>query len=274
MTTAPCNLCQRGIREEFTAKINGREYVRCKKKMCGFFCPVAQFEEYEDLVDSRVGDFYKGVDAPKCYHNQPTILRISTSEINPGRPYFNCNSQPQCKFFTWGNIKTESPPPQLAEQLHRWENDSSVKLNIRWIRRLKQLREEINNTQYAQRSVMWRERFEDLLEIVLCDECNKKKNDVYQSGDDERAKAWCPTNCSQCRIYTRFFNVNFAFVTKKECVWYAHASTREGRWRNLPQSHQIHTRSLYISNALLNFLSTPHVLWFYGPYRRRACVDS
>ena len=65
MTSAPCNLCQRGIREEFTAKIDGKEYVRCKNKMCGFFCPVAKFEEYEDLVDSRVGKFYKGVDAPK-----------------------------------------------------------------------------------------------------------------------------------------------------------------------------------------------------------------
>lgn len=106
---------------------------------------------------------------------------------------------------------------ELAEQLERRENESSVKINSRWIRRLKELREEINNikeqnttlkgfnTRYATRSAMWQDRFDDLLDILLCDNCIKEKDSVYQSGDDERAKAWSPSQCCICRIYTRFF---------------------------------------------------------------------
>ena len=207
MSFAACNLCHRGTREEFTAKVDGKEYVRCKNKLCGFFCPVGKFEEYEDLVQHDVGEFYKGVDAPKCYHNQPTILKISNEPYmlpsNRGRPYFVCASQARCKFFTWSDIETE--PVQMDEE----------KVNALWVRSLNEKRLLIKDMKKQHHVVIgelvkrinsWRDRFSDLLEeFVLCEYCNKHKNEAYQSGDDDRAKAWYPTNCDLCKVYTRFF---------------------------------------------------------------------
>ncbi|KAJ7385222.1 hypothetical protein OS493_017603 [Desmophyllum pertusum] len=76
MSTGACTLCHRGTLEEFTAQVDGKEYVRCKNKLCAFFCSVNDFEEYDDIVINDVADFYKGLDAPKCYHDQPSILKI------------------------------------------------------------------------------------------------------------------------------------------------------------------------------------------------------
>lgn len=108
MTSAPCNLCKSGVREEFSAKMTGKEYVRCTNGKCGFFCAVGRFEEYEELVEGdAVGEFYKGVDSPECHHERAAALRISSSQANPGRAYFACSQTPKCTFFTWGDVETE-----------------------------------------------------------------------------------------------------------------------------------------------------------------------
>ncbi|KAJ7367425.1 hypothetical protein OS493_040463, partial [Desmophyllum pertusum] len=54
--------------KEFTAQVDGKEYVRCKNKLCAFFCSVNNFEEYDDIVINDVADFYKGLDAPKAWY--------------------------------------------------------------------------------------------------------------------------------------------------------------------------------------------------------------
>lgn len=114
MAVAPCVLCTTGNPEVFTGKKDGRDYARCTNKMCGFFCAREQIEEYEETIAQRVGYFFLGGDAPKCFHNEVSSLRVSTSESNPGRPYFGCGVKPKCKFFTWADVESKPvllPPP-------------------------------------------------------------------------------------------------------------------------------------------------------------------
>ncbi|KAJ7386316.1 hypothetical protein OS493_010725 [Desmophyllum pertusum] len=203
MSTGDCPLCHRGELEEFTAKVDGKEYVRCKNKLCAIFCSVNVFEEYEDIIINVVADFYKGLDAPKCYHGQPTILKIKNEmcmqEKNRGKPYFICAQSQRCPYFTWSDTETE--PVQPDEEVSPTQ----------WIRVLDEKRD-MNKQHHAvvcdlaKRLNRWRDRFSDLLtEFVLCEYCNEHKNEAYESGNDDRAKAWYPTNCGECKCYRRFF---------------------------------------------------------------------
>ena len=36
---AACTLCKKGVREQFVARSNGSEYVRCSNRGCGHFAP-------------------------------------------------------------------------------------------------------------------------------------------------------------------------------------------------------------------------------------------
>ncbi|KAJ7365154.1 hypothetical protein OS493_007803 [Desmophyllum pertusum] len=179
MSYAACTLCHRGTREEFTAKVDGKEYVRCKNKLCAFFCSVNVFEEYDDIVINDVHDFYKGLDAPKCYHDQPSILKIMNGSDTENEPV----------------LPDEKVNPAL------------------WIQALEEKRQLILNMkkqhhvvigELAKRINLWRDRFSDLLETLLCEYCNDEKNEAYLTRDDDLAKAWHPTNCWECRNYRRF----------------------------------------------------------------------
>ena len=44
---ASCGLCQKGLREQFVAKSNKAEYVRCSNWACGYFCFLDELSTYE-----------------------------------------------------------------------------------------------------------------------------------------------------------------------------------------------------------------------------------
>src|SRR3954462_10108480 len=53
---------------------------------------------------------------PKCFCNLETRLKISNSDRNPGRPYFNCpnfRSNGGCKFFVWQD-ETETTESKIV----------------------------------------------------------------------------------------------------------------------------------------------------------------
>ncbi|KAJ7386058.1 hypothetical protein OS493_012392 [Desmophyllum pertusum] len=221
MSFAACTLCHRGTRKEFPAKVDGKEYVRCKNKLCAFFCSINRFEEYDDIVINDVHDFYKGLDAPKCYHDQPSILKIKNElyvqKKNRGKPYFICAQKQRCPYFAWSDTESEPVLP-----------DEKVNPAL-WIQTLEEKRRLILDMKKQHRVVieelvkrinLWRDRFSDLLETLLCFDCNEEKNEAYLTRDDDLAKAWHPTNCWECRNYRRFcYNEKpmYEDVTLKKC---------------------------------------------------------
>ncbi|KAJ7386048.1 hypothetical protein OS493_012382 [Desmophyllum pertusum] len=220
MSTAACTLCHRGTREEFTAQVDGKEYVRCKNKLCAFFCSVNDFEEYDDIVINDVADFYKGLDAPKCYHDQPSILKIKNElymqEKNHGKPYFICAQSQRCPYFTWSDTETEPVLPDEKVNPALWIRALDEKRLL--IRDMKKQHRVVIG-ELAKRMNRWRDRFSDLLgELVLCEHCNKEKNETYESGDDDRAKAWYPTNCGLCNCYRRFFEDDYTYASDHDFV--------------------------------------------------------
>ena len=114
-TMASCGLCKKGQREQFVALSNGREYVRCTNRSCGYFCSVEDLPSYERAVQLDVSETFTGKDSPLCQHNRPCALRLSHSENNPGRPYFGCKERLPCSLFCWAdlplNLRRAPPPP-------------------------------------------------------------------------------------------------------------------------------------------------------------------
>ena len=51
---AACALCKKGVREQFVARSNGSEYVRCSNRGCGYFCAVEDLASYERVVQLEV----------------------------------------------------------------------------------------------------------------------------------------------------------------------------------------------------------------------------
>ena len=51
---AACALCKKGVRQQFVARSNGSEYVRCSNRGCGYFCAVEDLPSYERVVQFDV----------------------------------------------------------------------------------------------------------------------------------------------------------------------------------------------------------------------------
>ena len=107
---ASCGLCRKGLREQFMAKSNGAEYVRCSNRACGYFCSLDDLVTYERVVQLDVARTFRGGDAPLCQHQRPCALRISRSVKNGGRPYFSCRERWPCSFFCWADLEVTLRP--------------------------------------------------------------------------------------------------------------------------------------------------------------------
>ena len=109
-----CALCKKGVREQFVARSNGSEYVRCSNRECGYFCAVEDLTRYERVVQLDVASSFAGREAPLCQHRRPCTLRVSRSLQNTGRPYFVCRDRWPCTFFCWADLEVTLHP--LTEQ--------------------------------------------------------------------------------------------------------------------------------------------------------------
>ena len=55
---AACALCKKGVRQQFVARSNGSEYVRCSNRGCGYFCAVEDLPSYERVVQFDVASSF------------------------------------------------------------------------------------------------------------------------------------------------------------------------------------------------------------------------
>ena len=111
---AACALCKKSVREQFVARSNGSEYVRCSNRECGYFCAVEDLTRYERVVQLDVASSFAGREAPLCQHRRPCTLRVSRSLQNTDRPYFVCRDRWPCTFFCWADLEVTLLP--LTEQ--------------------------------------------------------------------------------------------------------------------------------------------------------------
>ena len=111
---AACALCKKGVREQFMARSNGSEYVRCSNRGCGYFWAVQDMPSYERVVQLYVAGSCMGWEAPLCQHRRPCALRLSRSVQNAGRPYFACRDRKPHTLFCWADL--EVTLRQLTEQ--------------------------------------------------------------------------------------------------------------------------------------------------------------
>ena len=68
---AACVLFKKGVGEQFVARSNGSEYVRCSNHECGYFCAVEDLPSYECVVQLDVASSFAGREAPLCQHRRP-----------------------------------------------------------------------------------------------------------------------------------------------------------------------------------------------------------
>lgn len=87
---ASCDLCQKGLREQFVAKNNGGGYVCCSNHTCGYFCSLDKLPSYERMVQLDVARAFSRGDVSLCQHQKPCALRVSRSPKNVCRSYFTC----------------------------------------------------------------------------------------------------------------------------------------------------------------------------------------
>ena len=107
---ASCGLCRKGLREQFVAKSDGTEYVRCSNRACGHFCSLEELASYERVVQLDVACAFRGGDAPLCQHQRTCALRVSRSGKNAGRPYFTCRERWPCTFFCLADLEVTLQP--------------------------------------------------------------------------------------------------------------------------------------------------------------------
>ena len=107
---ASCGLCRKGLQEQFVAKSNGAEYVRCSNRAYGYFCSLDNLVTYERVVQLDVARTFRGGDAPLCQHQRPCALRISRSVKNDSCPYFICRERCPCTFFCWADLEVTLRP--------------------------------------------------------------------------------------------------------------------------------------------------------------------
>lgn len=105
-----CGLCWKGLREQFVAKSNGAEYVRCSNRACGYFCSLDELATYERVVQLDVACTFRSGDAPLCQHHRPCALRVSRSAKNGSHPYFTCRERWPCTFFCWADVEVTLRP--------------------------------------------------------------------------------------------------------------------------------------------------------------------
>ena len=74
---AACALCKKGEREQFVARSNGSEYVRCSNRGCGYFYAVQDMVSYARVVQLDVAGSFTGREAPLCLHRRPCALRVT-----------------------------------------------------------------------------------------------------------------------------------------------------------------------------------------------------
>ena len=113
-TMAACALFKKGVLEQFVARSNGSEYLRCSNHGCGYFCAVEDLPSYERVVQLDVAGSFGGREAPLCQHRRPCTLRVSRSLQNTGRRYFVCRDRWPCTLFSWANLEVTLRP--LTEQ--------------------------------------------------------------------------------------------------------------------------------------------------------------
>ena len=107
---ASCALCRKGLREQFVAKSDEAEYVRCSNRACGYFCSLDELATYERVVQLDVAPTFRNGDAPLCQHQWACALRVSRSVKNAGRPYFTCRERWPCTFFSWADLEVTLRP--------------------------------------------------------------------------------------------------------------------------------------------------------------------
>src|SRR4051812_43727098 len=61
---------------------------------------------------------FKGSAGPKCLCNLETMMKISRSEKNPGKGYYNCPKYPKggCGFFAWADLQDELMIEHLIDE--------------------------------------------------------------------------------------------------------------------------------------------------------------
>ena len=91
--------------EQFVAKSNGAEYVRCSNWACGYFCSLDELSTHERVVQLDVDRAFRSGDAPLCEHHKPCALQVSRSVKNNSRPYFTCRERWPCTFFCWADLE-------------------------------------------------------------------------------------------------------------------------------------------------------------------------
>ena len=114
---ASCGLCRKGLREQFVAKSNRVEYVRCSNRACGYFCSLDELSTYERVVQLDVARTFRSGDAPLCQHHKPCVLRVFRLVKNNGRPYFTCRELWPCTLFCWADLEVT---------LHQLPNQQSL----------------------------------------------------------------------------------------------------------------------------------------------------
>ena len=83
---ASFRLFRKGGREQFVAKSDGTEYVRCSNRAWGYF-----FVGRVSVV--RKGGAVGRSPPVLCQHRKAYTLRVSRSVMNDGRPYFTCQER-------------------------------------------------------------------------------------------------------------------------------------------------------------------------------------
>ena len=74
---ASCGLCRKGLPEQFVAKSDGAEYVRCSNPACGYFCSLDDLASYKRVVQLDVAHTFRSGDSPLCQHQRSSAFRVS-----------------------------------------------------------------------------------------------------------------------------------------------------------------------------------------------------
>lgn len=110
---------------------------------------------------------------------------------------------------------------QSLERTQYHLENSIVKYVTRWVKQTKgeytrkpEAKEEVDTTvtlnplyeKVLRERDLWRTRCDDLLQLLLCDNCEEEKNEVYEHGTPEEVLCWKPCNCSYpCNLVRSIF---------------------------------------------------------------------
>ena len=114
-----CGLYRKGLREQFVAKSDGAEYVRCSNRACGYFCSLDELATYQRVVQLDEARTFRSGDAPLCQHQRACALRVSRSVKNAGRLYFTCRERWPHVFLLGRSGSELAPASQPADPLKK-----------------------------------------------------------------------------------------------------------------------------------------------------------